>query len=287
METEHNNTTQNCNCLGELQNCKIINNLECKCSCCKNGEYNHLKFSNTIQNFPICFKYAEQIKSIICTCYNLIDIQHLPPKLETLRIFNSNLNNINTNIPITLNELYITNAQIKYINVSNTNIKILTIKYNKVNLSIKCPKKLETLNLNYTKIKQILLPLEVINLSLNCCGLDKLPKLPSTIQILHIYGNNISNIDNLPDNITFLKATDNKIKTVKKFPSKLIKLEISANKLRELVNLPNSLETIVCCSNNIRRIVTSSFILNYINCNDNPLKYVNVPGLKNLYYNIS
>lgn len=91
-------------------------------------------------------------------------------------------------------------------------------------------------------------------LYLHFLGLEEIPEIPSSVEILHLNHNKIKNINNLPKNLKKLYISNNEIEEIKDLPSKIEKLYLNENQIKNVYNLPKNLRKLLLNYNNIRKL---------------------------------
>ena len=89
-------------------------------------------------------------------------------------------------------------------------------------------------------------------LCLSYLGLEKLPRLPQSLQRLWCYNNQIKELPQLPQSLQILWCSNNQIKELPQLPQSLRELNCYNNQIKELPQLPQSLQELYCDNNQIK-----------------------------------
>ena len=124
-----------------------------------------------------------------------------------------------------------------------------------INKLPKLPLTLQYLDISSTpEITIPTLPPKLLHLSLVECNIDRLPTLPSTLLYLNIEGNLVAELPKLPSKLVYLNVTDNVLEELPKLPSTLVELNASSNELSELPALPSKLEILHVANNGLSEL---------------------------------
>ena len=107
---------------------------------------------------------------------------------------------------------------------------------------------------------------------------EYLPNLPSKLQKLLCFSNELKFIGYLPVTLVSLDVSDNELKSLPKIlPPNLIELRCSNNLIEELPELPNTLSRLVCNENLLTKLPKLPNGLSTLSCNHN--KLTRIPAL--------
>jgi Leucine-rich repeat (LRR) protein len=115
-------------------------------------------------------------------------------------------------------------------------------------------------------------------LYLSDLGLEEIPEIPSSVEILYLNDNKIKTISNLPKNLRTLYISNNEIEEIKNLPSKIQKLYLNENQIKNVYNLPKNLIKLSLNYNGIRKLPELPENLTYLDVSYN--KITELPSLK-------
>lgn len=184
--------------------------------------------------------------------------------------------------PPSLQTLRVENCQITQINLNKTFIKYLFLKDNEVKelSSETLPMSLITLNMNNNdlddscKLYLKCFP-TLVNINLDNNNFTKVPMdIPDNLDNLNIQNNEIEEVNSLPTGLKRIDLEKNKIKSFTAWGEGLNEVYLENNKLTSLTNMNNDLETLIVSDNLISNIDEFPTNLETINLSDNKLKEI-------------
>lgn len=121
---------------------------------------------------------------------------------------------------------------------------------------------------------------------LNCndCNLNKLPKLPRSLEVLVCNNNNLTELPILPYGLKELYCIRNKLTKLPDLPDQLTALWCQFNKLKSLPELPDTLYTLVCDCNKLTEFPVVPIGVQTLHCSYNNIKVLPyIPKFVRLY----
>jgi Leucine-rich repeat (LRR) protein len=184
-----------------------------------------LDFSyNYIHDDGLPFQWPDTIEELYLThnsICNYDDDTLWPDHLKVLCISKNPLQQIPSDLPESLEKLYLDRTQLKQIQKLPSNLKVLSVESSYLrSLPKELPHGLEKLFAARNFLHSTLLPrhwgfsLQVLNLEKN--KLIEFPKnLPNTLRVLRLNNNNITQIpEALPESLVYLTIANNKVRKV-------------------------------------------------------------------------
>jgi Leucine-rich repeat (LRR) protein len=203
--------------------------------------YNLLEDSKSITRIDISFGHIKNLpilplKLEMLYADNNFELEEIPQLPMCLRVLSICLTGVQelVGLPETLEELYISENPGIYIDKLPTNLKIFVADLCELEF-IPSP-----------------LPKSLLTLSLDANYLEKLPELPSDMEVLIVSNNQIVklSISTLPPKLSVLNIKNNLIKSLPSpLPSTLIDFNCSENNLKKIPDLPSSVVSFVFFGN--------------------------------------
>ena len=109
-------------------------------------------------------------------------------------------------------------------------------------------------------------------LDLSGLGLEELPTLPASLEVLGCWNNQLQTLSTLPASLKKLDCWNNQLQALPTLPASLEVLQCGNNQLQTLPVLPASLKGLNCQNNQLQALPVLPASLKWLICGDNPLQ---------------
>lgn len=236
------------------------------------------RLSSIAQNYNECFRFSGnlisvpiELRSVTCITKltlshcGLTNISHIPESVTELDITDNNIRTIaNEHIPKFVTKLDISDNPLHTIQISNTNVKHLTMYSS---------------NFSHGMIKQVELPKMLIELDV-CQYVFTDYTFLRGLHVLHTLNlTNVSifdtDLDCIPNSVCYLDLSENdQLINVTYLPNSIYKLNLSdCPKLRSIdCDIPDTLRSLHIANCNVSQIPSLPRTMTYLNLIDNPIQ---------------